>query len=316
VEEQKLTASDGAEVDHFGYAVAVSGDVVVVGSYWDDDNGHASGSAYVFRHVGSTWVEEQKLTANDGAENDRFGVSVAVSGDAAVVGAYFGDGNSPDSGSAYVYRDVGGTWVEEQELTARDGDRGDEFGHAVAVSGDAAVIGAPWHDGTGLWSGSAYLYRHVGGAWVEERELVGSDVYSADWSGRSVAVSGDVAVVGADGDDDDGWYSGSAYAFTGLTSVSNEETEEALPVRTLLSPPVPNPTRGTMSLRYALERTAPVRLRVVDAFGRSVVVRALGQVPAGAHEVALDLRALPAGVYALRLEAEGHVETQRVTIIH
>jgi hypothetical protein len=103
VEEQKLIASDGAAEDQFGNSVSISGDVALVGAPYDDDNGNASGSAYVFRGNCSSWVEEQKLLASDGAAFDWFGLSVSISGDVALVGAFADDDNGRLSGSAYVY---------------------------------------------------------------------------------------------------------------------------------------------------------------------------------------------------------------------
>lgn len=91
ISETKLTASDAAASDHFGESVSINGEVVVVGAWWDDDAGSQSGSAYVFRYNGATWVEEAKLTASDGAAGDRFGHSVSISGETVVVGAYWDD---------------------------------------------------------------------------------------------------------------------------------------------------------------------------------------------------------------------------------
>jgi len=104
-EEAKLTASDGAIGDAFGFSVSVSGDTVIVGAR-DDDSiaGLVSGSAFVYVRSGGIWTEEAKLTASDGAIGDRFGISVSVSGDTAIVGAIFHDTIAGgDSGSAYVY---------------------------------------------------------------------------------------------------------------------------------------------------------------------------------------------------------------------
>ncbi|MHC4413642.1 MAG: hypothetical protein ACYS0G_00005, partial [Planctomycetota bacterium] len=127
VQEQKLLASDGAAGDHFGISVSVSGDVTVVGARLDDDNGTDAGSAYVYRWDGSSWAQEQKLLASDGAAADIFGHSVSVSGDVAVVGAYYDDDDGTDSGSAYVYRWDGSSWVQEQKLLASDAEAGVEF---------------------------------------------------------------------------------------------------------------------------------------------------------------------------------------------
>jgi hypothetical protein len=103
MEQQQLTASDGAESDNFGWSVSISGDYAVVGAYGDDDKGSASGSAYVFVRSGTTWTEQQKLTASDGASTDFFGHSVSISGDTAIVGADGNDDKGINSGSAYVF---------------------------------------------------------------------------------------------------------------------------------------------------------------------------------------------------------------------
>ena len=144
VNEQKLTASDGAASDQFGISVAVSGATIVVGMPFDDIGGNVNqGSAYVFKRQGGSWVETQKLTASDGAVFDQFGFSVAVSGATIVVGARLDDiGGNFTQGSAYVFERQGGSWVETQKLTASDGAAGDQFGASVAVSGATIVVGA------------------------------------------------------------------------------------------------------------------------------------------------------------------------------
>ncbi|MFQ5658676.1 MAG: FG-GAP repeat protein [Candidatus Methylomirabilales bacterium] len=124
--ESKLTARDGAASDHFGAAVALSGDTVVVGVSGDDDRGSSSGSAYVFQRTGTTWTEQAKLTARDGAAFDQFGAAVALSGDTVVVGARFDDDRGSSSGSAYVFQRTGATWTEQAKLTSQDGPGGQQ----------------------------------------------------------------------------------------------------------------------------------------------------------------------------------------------
>ena len=196
-QEQRLVASDGLAGDSFGYSVAVSGNVALIGAYGVDDNGASSGSAYVFRFDGAEWAEEQKLLASDGAAYDFFGVSVALSGGVAVVGAYLDDDQGVSSGSAYVFRFNGSRWVEEQKLVAADGAPDDRFGGCVAVSGDVIVVGAVQDDDNGPNSGSAYVYGFNGSTWVEEEKLLPGDGSANDKFGASVAVSGDTVVVGA-----------------------------------------------------------------------------------------------------------------------
>ena len=103
----KLTASDGAANDYFGYSVSISSDgtTALIGAYTDDDKGADSGSAYVFKYNGTTWTQQSKLTASDGATSDQFGYSVSISSDGttALVGAFYDDDKGADSGSAYVF---------------------------------------------------------------------------------------------------------------------------------------------------------------------------------------------------------------------
>jgi hypothetical protein len=209
----KLTASDGAANDYFGFSVSISGDYAVVGAYYDDDRGANSGSAYIFKYDGATWSQQQKLTASDGAANDNFGNSVSISGDYAVVGAYDDDDRGTNSGSAYIFKRVGTTWSQQAKLTASDGAAIDNFGYSVSISGDYAIIGAYRDDDKGADSGSAYIFKYDGATWVQQQKWTASDGSASDNFGNSVSISGDYAVVGAYGDDDRGTNSGSAYIF-------------------------------------------------------------------------------------------------------
>ena len=217
-QQAKLTASDGAASDNFGYSVAVSGDTAVVGAHNDDTRGGVdAGSAYVFTRTGTTWTQQAKLTASDGAEGDFFGVSVAVDGDTAVVGAYGDDTRAgTDRGSAAVFVRAGTAWALQAKLTTSDGAAGDYFGASVAVSGDTAVVGA-YFDGTrgGVDAGSAYVFTRTGTTWALQAKLTAPDGAQSDYFGLSVAVDGDIAVVGAPGDDTrSGVDAGSAYAYS------------------------------------------------------------------------------------------------------
>jgi hypothetical protein len=213
IQEQKLLASDGAAKDYFGTSVSISGDVALVGADWDDDKGANSGSAYVFRWNGSNWVEEQKLLASDGVSGDWFGGSVSIDGNVALVGAQGNDDNEYNSGSAYVFRWNGSNWVEEQELLPSDGAAFDFCGESVSVDDNVALVGAVEDDDKGANSGSAYVFRWNGSNWVQEQKLLASDGAASDWFGESVSISGNVALVGAVEDDDNGDESGSAYVF-------------------------------------------------------------------------------------------------------
>jgi glutamate synthase domain-containing protein 3 len=200
VETQKLTASDGAEPDLFGFSVAISGSTIVVGAQGDNvGNNLTQGSAYVFSRQGGSWVETQKLISSDGAAGDQFGNAVAISGSTIVVNALIDTVNGNFAqGSAYVFNHHGGSWVETQKLTASDGAAGDQFGNSIAVNGSTIVVGAPLHDVAGASDqGSAYVFDRQGGSWVETQELTGSDGAADNQFGWSVAVGGSTIVVGA-----------------------------------------------------------------------------------------------------------------------
>jgi len=209
----KLTASDGAAEDYFGDSVSISGDYAIVGAWGDDDRGLDSGSAYIFKYGGTTWVQQAKLTASDGAVNDCFGQSVSISGGYAIVGADYGDGKVADSGSAYILKYDGTTWSQQAKLTASDGTAGDQFGNSVSISGGYALVGAYNDDDRGTNSGSAYIFKLVGTTWIQQAKLTASDGAAGDSFGWSVSISGDYAIVGSFGDDDKGNASGSAYIF-------------------------------------------------------------------------------------------------------
>jgi len=186
----------------------------VVGAYRDDREACTDcGSAYVYRFNGSSWVEEQKLTASDGAVFDYFGYSVSVSGNVAVVGAYQRNCPGSDCGAAYVYRFNESTWLEEEKLTASDAAASDQFGISVSISGDVVVVGANSDDRAAANNcGSAYVYFFIGSSWVQEHKLKASDAAAGDQFGTSVSITGDVVAVGApfwSGSD-----SGAAYVFS------------------------------------------------------------------------------------------------------
>ena len=141
--------------------------------------------------------ESSKATATpESAFGDLFGNSVAISGNRVIVGAPHDDDAGDSSGSAYVFEFDGG-WNQEQKLTTLDGNAGDKCGSSVAISGDVAVVGAPEDTPAGPLSGSAYIFRFDGNSWIQDQKLTASDMSPASFFGWSVAIEGDVALVGA-----------------------------------------------------------------------------------------------------------------------
>ena len=222
-----LTAADAAAGDAFGISVATDGDTAVVGAYQHDVNSNSdAGAAYVFTES-SGWSQQAKLTPDDGASGDWFGRSVAVDGDTLVVGASQHDPIDPNSdlnspsylsnaGAAYVFTETSDLWSQQAKLTATDGAARDNFGTAVAVDGDTAVVGASGDDNTdtGINTGSAYIFIKPTTGWATSNETVkatASDGAALDYFGTSVAVDGDTAAVGAFAFDDIGGGLGSVY---------------------------------------------------------------------------------------------------------
>ncbi len=197
--EVKLTASDGSRLDSFGGAVPIDGDVAVIGAAFDDDSctgfPQDCGAAYVFRRVGSNWIEEQKLVASDPLDGDLFGWDVAVSGGTIMVSALTSDTGWPNDGSVYVFEWDGIAWVERQKLLASDAIPGWEFGQSIALQEDVAAIGQFGDPSYGLSArGAVYVFRRQGPTWVQEQKLVPPDLSPYDAFGHSVAMSGNVIV--------------------------------------------------------------------------------------------------------------------------
>jgi|GEM_PF-600954 len=237
VQQQQILVSHATNGDRVGCSVAIDGDFAIVGARFEDldamggNLAHDAGCAYIFMRSGNVWIEQQKLVANDRATLDEFGRSVAISGDHAIVGALYEDHDATggsefnSAGSAYIFVRNGATWTQQEKIVASDRNIGDEFGGSVAISGDHAIVGARFvdYDATGgaysNSAGSAYIFVRSGDTWTQQEKIVASDRGTDDEFGRSVAISGDHAIVGAPTEDHDAsggeyvWKAGSAYVF-------------------------------------------------------------------------------------------------------
>ena len=242
-ETDKLTASDGAADDEFGYSVAVDGDRVLVGAHLDDDHGGNSGSVYLFsKDATGGWIQAAKLTAHDGAANDRYGYSVAVIGNSVLVGAYSDDSiddsgaGVADTGAAYLlnishWTDLQGSGVSHDVTGLTNGVkytfriRGvNAAGGGLASANASATPQIPnplqptglsaeagdtqvtvvWKDRNDPLTTAYQLLQ------LPETRLTADDGAANDEFGVSVAIDGDTAVVGTPGDDD----GGAAYVYT------------------------------------------------------------------------------------------------------
>ena len=199
-QQAKLTASDAAIDDIFGYSVAINGDWAVVGAPYDDIlsgppiiiNHTDRGSIYIFQRNGTTWTQTAKLTSTTVASQINYGISVAMDGDRLIVGAYIDN----DNGAAYIYQRSGNLWALQQRIFATDGAFADRFGGSVDIHGNYAIVGAVNADNSGNSSvGAAYIFFNNGITWSMQQKVGGSDL--TDNYGIAVAITDTLALVGS-----------------------------------------------------------------------------------------------------------------------
>lgn len=213
IEIDKLLASDGDEEDRFGYSVSISGDYAIIGAKFDDDLGDETGSVYIFHNDGTNWEESIKLLPSDANHGDLFGNSVDICGDYAIVGSHWDDDNGWNSGSAYIFKRDGSTWIEHAKLLPSDGGEQDCFGRSVSINGEYVIVGAHYDYNSGIRSGSAYIFKLDGSSWYEQAKLIPSDLNEHSIFGCSSSICGDYAIVGAPHHDGNGLFAGAAYIF-------------------------------------------------------------------------------------------------------
>jgi hypothetical protein len=229
IQQAKLTANDGEANTLFGWSAAIYGETAIIGSRDNTSAGENAGAAYVFVRTGTTWTQQAKLTPNDGMPFQVFSLSVAISGETIVIGAPNDTTLGTQAGAAYVFACSGPTtWTRQAKAFANDRAPFDNFAISVAISGETAVIGA-WQDDTtaGTDAGSAYVFVRTGNSWTEQAQLTALIGGPFDKLGKSVAVNGETAVIGAPrvnlitGGED----AGSAYVFVRMGSSWSQQAQ-------------------------------------------------------------------------------------------
>ena len=200
IQQAKLIAGDATADDRFGIAADIDGDYVVVGAFFDDDDGSRSGSAYIFKRDGSVWAQQAKLTASDADANDWFGVNLSISGSYAAVSARYDDDMGSNSGSTYIFKRDGTSWSQQAKLLASDGEEGDQFGSVYLVD-DKAFVGCHLDDDNGQNSGSVYLFKRSGSTWIEDRKILATDGRNFDKFGSRITESRNRLIISASGKD-------------------------------------------------------------------------------------------------------------------
>jgi hypothetical protein len=214
VQEAKLEASDKALDDKFGSAVAIDGNIAVVGAEGEDTGGSGAGAAYIYRFNGTSWIQEAKILASDKRKYAKFGDVIDISGSTIVVGSKENGTVGIDAGSAYVFKHNGSSWYQETILLSNDISRDDNFGSSVSIEGNRIVVG-----NGGGFSKSAYVFKHNGTSWNQEAEIKGE--------GIAVAISGNLIISGANNEDNTG--AAYIYRFNGTSWIEEQRIKHSNP---------------------------------------------------------------------------------------
>ena len=194
-EVQKIVAPDKSYGDYFGTSIAVDNGRMVIGAYGEDDKGRSAGAVYTYQMKEGQWIFETKIHDTEGAPNDRFGTSVALSENTLVVGA----NRDNKAGSIIIFEKKETGWNQTLKLFSSDGKAKDRFGSSLAISEDYLAVGADGADG---FMGAVYLFdRNLGGEnnWGEMKKIQPLDADTDDRFGKTIAMSGAYLLVGSEG---------------------------------------------------------------------------------------------------------------------
>jgi hypothetical protein len=198
IKEAELTPINPTLNSQFGYAVAISGEIIVVGAYGDTQYGNYAGAAYVFVRNENGWTQQAKLTPNDAHSWLQFGDPVAIDGERLVVGAIADKALANYSGAAYVFLRQGDCWIQEAKLKAALPRANAYFGFSLAIEGEKIGIGAPFSSlGASPYVGNACVFERTGQDWIQTAELWPEDPGSYQFFGWSVALNANSLIVGA-----------------------------------------------------------------------------------------------------------------------
>ncbi len=314
----RLLTSDGGFGDRFGNAVSLDGDDAIIGAMFDNDNGGDAGAAYIFHNTGFTWIEQTKLLASDGTDMDAFGISVAINGDFAIVGADMSINGG--NGAAYVFQRDTTAWNEIVKLTASDGASEDQFGYSVDISDGMALVGSIMTLSNG--NGAAYLFRGSGSNWHESMKITASDGAANEAFGAAVAMQdSSVFLVGSPGDNDNGNASGSAYVYENPAVGITGQPAANLPQQFVLLQNFPNPFNPETAISYQLSDLSHVRLEIYNSVGQKVKTLVNEQLVAGTYTVQWNGtndagQQVASGVYLNRLRVGNtFVQTRKMMLM-
>ncbi|EYF02825.1 FG-GAP repeat protein [Chondromyces apiculatus] len=216
-EQQKLLPVNAPQTAEVGQHVAVAGNTAVMTWYRTNFGVPWGGSAYVFVRSGEVWSLQQQLVPSDASSGSKLGSFVSLSGDTLAVGGGRAIGGL--SHFVYVFVRSGGVWTEQQKFQAPS----QRAFRSGAISGDTLILGAPEENAPLFQAGAAYVFTRAGGVWTEQQRLVPSTPSAdADFS-RSVAISGDTALLGAEDQSSPTGSMGTTYVFVRSGGVWTEQ---------------------------------------------------------------------------------------------
>lgn len=338
--QAKLVPKDLGRSDAFGYVVFVRKNTIVVGAPGHTHSGiRFAGAAYVFARQGERWVEQAKLTPDDAAQSDRFGHSVALSGDTIVVGAPLHDTDrGADTGTAYIFSLEGGAWKQTAKLGIKGARKADQLGFGVATNGKVVVLGAKARDEGDRASGAAYAFAQTAGVWEEKNQVVPLIAIKDGFFGFWVAMSENTVVVSAHSKPKGGpGLADGAAAFVyssiddfgtppfGVDPFGLQVATLGQVKRTALLQNFPNPFNPETWFPYYLANDVPVSIRIWDVRGQLINELSLGVQKAGAY-LTRDTAAywngknrsgsvVSTGIYFYTLEAGEFQATHRMLVL-
>jgi len=209
-QQAKLQASTREASQRFGEKVEIDGDTIIVGAR-DDTPSTDAGAAYIFTRSGTTWTQQARLQGSDLQASDLFGLSVAIDGDTAVVGAFNNDTGGANAGAVYVFTRSGTTWTQQAKLQSSPVEAGARFGQSVAIENGTIVVGADRDSTTGVYYGSIFIFTGSGSSWTQQAKKQASDASGTMYLGFRSGISGNTIITGAHGVNTG---AGSAYFYT------------------------------------------------------------------------------------------------------
>lgn len=210
-EYQKIIPGDAQPGDLFGSSVSISGSYVLIGARGADNN---IGAAYLYEDSGSSWVQVARLTPQNYVGTDpKFGISVSLDGNYALVGAYYDDTGGNQSGAAYIFYNDGNIWSQQSKLLSSDIHPADNFGYSVSLSDDYAIVGSIKAIHNTYRSGAAYVFQRSDTLWYEQAKLLDSSAVTGIAFGYSVSLSNNYLVIGVSQDNENGGNAGAAYIY-------------------------------------------------------------------------------------------------------